>query len=102
RPVAKRSASKESHGGRKTATRVHKPTGTAVEEIVRGGADGAPGDDETPLQRPFVRAGSPVEGLPSLDESREHLRAAIVTLPWDGMKLSRGEPAIPTRVIDPS
>ncbi len=102
RPVAKRSASKESHGGRKTATRVHKPTGTAVEEIVRGGADGAPGDDETPLQRPFVRAGSPVEGVPSLDESREHLRAAVVTLPWDGMKLSRGEPAIPTRVIDPS
>ena len=34
-----------------------------------------------------------------LDEAREHLRAATVTLPWDGLKLSRGEPAIPTRVV---
>jgi nicotinate phosphoribosyltransferase len=39
-----------------------------------------------------------VDDLPTLDESREHLRAATVTLPWDGLKLSRGEPAIPTRV----
>ena len=35
RPVAKRSEHKESHGGRKTALRAHKPTGTAIEEIVR-------------------------------------------------------------------
>ena len=39
--------------------------------------------------------------LPTLAESRSHLRAATVTLPWDGLKLSRGEPAIPTR-IDPA
>ena len=34
RPVAKRSEHKESHGGRKFAYRVHKPTGTAIEEVV--------------------------------------------------------------------
>ena len=34
RPVAKRSEHKESHGGRKTAYRAHKPTGTAIEEVV--------------------------------------------------------------------
>ena len=34
RPVAKRSEHKASHGGRKTALRAHKPTGTAIEEIV--------------------------------------------------------------------
>src|SRR6187200_2942624 len=34
RPVAKRSEHKGSHGGRKTALRAHKPTGTAIEEIV--------------------------------------------------------------------
>ena len=39
--------------------------------------------------------------LPTLAESREYLRAATVTLPWDGLKLSRGEPAIPTRT-DPA
>jgi nicotinate phosphoribosyltransferase len=43
-----------------------------------------------------------VTGLPGLDEARAHLRAATVTLPWDGLKLSRGEPAIPTRLVDPS
>jgi nicotinate phosphoribosyltransferase len=40
-----------------------------------------------------------VAELPTLAESREHLRAATVTLPWDGLKLSRGEPAIPTRIV---
>jgi nicotinate phosphoribosyltransferase len=31
-----------------------------------------------------------------LDESREQVRAALRSLPWEGLKLSRGEPAIPT------
>ena len=34
RPVAKRSAAKESRGGRKSAVRRYKPTGTAIEEVV--------------------------------------------------------------------
>jgi nicotinate phosphoribosyltransferase len=101
RPVAKRSAHKESHGGRKTALRTHKPTGTALEEIVIAGTDVEPGEGERRLQRPLMRAGTAAADLPSLAESRDHLRAATVTLPWDGLKLSRGEPAIPTRVIDP-
>ena len=33
-PVAKRSSHKESHGGRKQAVRLAKPTGTVVEEVV--------------------------------------------------------------------
>ena len=32
----------------------------------------------------------------TLEQSREHLRAALVSVPWEGLKLSRGEPAIPT------
>ncbi|MGI8677306.1 MAG: nicotinate phosphoribosyltransferase [Jatrophihabitans sp.] len=98
RPVAKRSEHKESHGGRKTALRAHKPTGTAIEEIVTAARDVEPGDAERLLQLPLVRGGAVLEGLPSLAESRRHLRQATVTLPWDGLKLSRGEPAIPTRV----
>jgi hypothetical protein len=38
-PVEKRSAHKESHGGRKKATRLAKPSGTIVEEIVHPAAD---------------------------------------------------------------
>lgn len=100
RPVAKRSESKESHGGRKTALRLHKPTGTAVEEIVHIGAvaDPLPAGQRR-LQRRFLRDGEPPPDLPSLDDARERVRAVTVTLPWDGLKLSRGEPAIPTRLV---
>jgi len=99
RPVAKRSEHKQSRGGRKTAVRAHKPTGTALEEIVYAGAVPELGEHERPVQRPLVRGGTRVDDLPTLDESREHLRSAMVTLPWDGLKLSRGEPAIPTRLV---
>jgi nicotinate phosphoribosyltransferase len=95
-PVAKRSENKASAGGRKTALRAAKPTGTVTEEIVvPGPAEPAP--EQRLLQVPLLRRGEPVAGLPTLARSREHLRAATVTLPWDGLKLSRGEPAIPTR-----
>ncbi len=96
RPVAKRSEHKASRGGRKTAVRRHRPTGTATEEVImsRGQPVAAAGDRA--LQVPLVRVGAPVSGRASLDESRAHLRRVIGTIPWDGLKLSRGEPAIPT------
>jgi nicotinate phosphoribosyltransferase len=37
-----------------------------------------------------------VPDLPSLDDSRALLRAALVSVPWEGLKLSRGEPALST------
>ncbi len=97
RPVAKRSASKESRGGRKSAVRRYKPTGTAIEEIVHDAdrpPDVAAYDRVLPI--PLMRGGERVAGLPTLEQSREHLRAALVSVPWEGLKLSRGEPAIPT------
>jgi len=99
RPVAKRSEHKESHGGRKTALRAHKPTGTATEEIVVSSGAVEPADGERLLQVPLVRGGEPVPDLPGLAEARQYLRDATVTLPWDGLKLSKGEPAIPTRIV---
>jgi len=97
RPVAKRSESKESHGGRKSAVRRYKPTGTAIEEVVHLAStppEIGPHDRVVPI--PLVRGGEQVPGLPTLEESREHLRAALVSVPWEGLKLSRGEPALPT------
>ncbi|MCW2528329.1 MAG: nicotinate phosphoribosyltransferase [Pseudonocardiales bacterium] len=104
RPVEKRSEHKSSRGGAKQALRRHRETGTATEEVVyvtSGQAPGAPGGlaGDRPLVRPLIRAGAVVEGLPTLDDSRRHLAQALVSLPWDGLKLSRGEPAIPTTVI---
>jgi nicotinate phosphoribosyltransferase len=98
RPVAKRSEHKGTTGGRKTAVRRHKPTGTATEELIvsRGQPEPQPGD--RPLQIPLIRGGVPVAGLPTLEQSRQHLRAVLVTVPWEGLKLSRGEPALPVTV----
>lgn len=100
RPVAKRSSHKESKGGHKSALRRYKATGTALEEVVYRLGEGHPRperdehDRELPI--PLMRAGLRVADLPSLDDSRERLRAALVSLPWEGLKLSPGEPAIHT------
>ncbi len=99
RPVAKRSEHKGTHGGRKTAVRRHRPTGTATEEVImsQGRPAAEPGD--RPLQVPLLRDGKRVHGLPTLEESRAHLRRVLVSVPWEGLKLSRGEPAIPTTAL---
>jgi nicotinate phosphoribosyltransferase len=98
RPVAKRSSHKESRGGRKLALRRHKPTGTALEEVVylAEGEQPEVGEHDRPLQIPLMRAGQPVAGLPTLEDSRQRVRHGLVSLPWEGLKLSAGEPAIPT------
>ncbi len=97
RPVAKRSEHKESRGGLKSALRRHKATGTAIEEVVfpfRRHPETGRHDRLLPI--PLLRDGQRVDGLPSLEQGRERLRAALVSVPWEGLKLSRGEPAIPT------
>jgi len=96
RPVAKRSEDKTSHGGRKVAVRTHKPTGTALAEVLSVGEPAELDEHARALQIPLMRRGEVAGNVPTLSESRTHLRNATVTLPWDGLKLSRGEPAIPT------
>lgn len=101
-PVAKRSSSKESHGGRKEALRVAKASGTIVEEVVY--PYGKPPQIESPLATrkltvPLVTGGEPVADYSDdINAARERVRAGLHSLPWDGLKLSRGEPAIPTRM----
>ncbi|WP_308192805.1 nicotinate phosphoribosyltransferase [Mycolicibacterium lacusdiani] len=102
-PVAKRSSHKESHGGGKQALRLAKPSGTVVEEVVHP-AGRAPSVPEGLLARelavPMVRGGDAVADF-SLDAARTRVAAGLVSLPWDGLKLSGGEPAIPTRMVAP-
>jgi nicotinate phosphoribosyltransferase len=99
RPVVKRSENKATVGGRKTAVRRHKPTGTATEEVVvsQGTPEPRPGDRA--LQRCFVSGGEVAADLPALADSRDHLAACLVSIPWEGLKLSQGEPAIPVTMI---
>ncbi|MEN4447224.1 nicotinate phosphoribosyltransferase [Mycobacterium sp. SM3041] len=96
-PVAKRSSHKESHGGRKAAMRLAKDSGTIVEEVVHP-ADAVPTDDGRVLTVPLVRSGAVVYDS-SLDDARARVAAGLHSLPWDGLKLSAGEPAIPTRLV---
>ncbi|MEO3746180.1 nicotinate phosphoribosyltransferase [Plantactinospora sp. B5E13] len=98
RPVVKRSEHKATVGGRKTAVRRHKPSGTATEEIVVPQGAPEPRPHDRALQRPYVVNGEPVDGLPTLAESREHLRQCLISIPWEGLKLSAGDPTIPVIV----
>lgn len=95
RPVAKRSEDKSTRGGRKSAVRRHRASGTATEEVVRAQAEPTPREGDRALQRAYVRAGQVLD-VPSLQDSREHLQQVLGTLPWEALALSRGEPAIPT------
>ncbi|MFD7842646.1 nicotinate phosphoribosyltransferase [Nocardia sp. NPDC059764] len=98
-PVAKRSSHKESRGGTKRAVRLSRDTGTVVEEIVYPAVSDRPESDRfevRDLQVPLVRDGEALPGLPTLAQSRELVAKGLISLPWEGLKLSAGEPAIPT------
>ncbi|MEE4022584.1 nicotinate phosphoribosyltransferase [Gordonia sp. PKS22-38] len=101
-PVAKRSSHKESKGGAKTAARLARPSGTIVEEVLYRPTDGPPsanGFSLRPLQIPLIRDGDPVADLPTLADARDHLADALISLPWEGLGLSHGDPAVPTRYV---
>ncbi len=99
RPVVKRSENKATLGGRKYAVRRHKPTGTAIEEVVVSQGRPEPEPNDRPLQQQFLAAGEEVADQPELPASRAHLAACLVSIPWDGLKLSAGEPAVPVRMV---
>ncbi|WP_330278223.1 nicotinate phosphoribosyltransferase [Lentzea sp. NBC_00516] len=101
RHVEKRSTSKQSRGGWKKALRRHKDTGTALEEVVfQASAEPELGPYDRLVQIPLMRGGQVTDEVPTLEQNRERLRAALVSVPWEGLKLSRGEPAIPTIYLE--
>ncbi|WP_433662023.1 nicotinate phosphoribosyltransferase [Nocardia sp. CA-128927] len=101
-PVAKRSSHKESRGGTKKAIRLSRSTGTIVEEIVYPATGPTPevnGFEARELLVPLVRGGKLVDDLPTLPDSRDHVAHGLISLPWEGLKLSAGEPAVPTTFV---
>lgn len=98
-PVEKRSSLKQSHGSRKAALRMSRPTGTATEEIVHPfGHPPSIGDPHRVLTMPLMRAGEIVveNDLPA---ARALVASGLRSLPWEGLRLSPGEPAIPTQTV---
>jgi nicotinate phosphoribosyltransferase len=101
RPVAKRSEHKATQGGRKTAVRRHRETGTATEEVLVSRGRPELGPHDRLLQVPLMRGGKRVEGDASdLGAARARLAAALHSVPWEGLKLSQGEPALPTVLLE--
>ncbi|AKU64629.1 nicotinate phosphoribosyltransferase [Schaalia meyeri] len=105
-PVAKKSESKSTVGGRKVAGRVMGEDGYATEELLLVGTSIEEGQallaerGARPLQVPLVRGGvidSAAWSGEALARARErHLRARN-ELPYQGWRLSEGDVAIPTR-----
>jgi nicotinate phosphoribosyltransferase len=106
RPVAKRSVGKPTIGGRKWALRRFDRTGRAVAELVstsvpgRSGtslpsAGGRPGVRHRVLLRQLVSNGEIVGDEP-LAAARDRHRQALGELPREALRLSPGDPAIPT------
>jgi nicotinate phosphoribosyltransferase len=96
--VAKRSTGKISIGGRKYAVRRRDRDGVAMAEVV--GVGPAPEDsDSRPLLVPLVEDGA-VVGREPLEAARQRHEASRAELPLRARQLSRGEPVIPTRLVD--
>ena len=98
-PVQKRSSHKESVGGHKEAVRLSRPTGTITEEVVHP-AGRAPDTTEPcrVLTTPLVRGGQAVAetGSGALIAARQLVASGLRSLPWEGLSLAAGDPAIPT------
>ncbi|MEB3981095.1 nicotinate phosphoribosyltransferase [Mycobacterium sp. 663a-19] len=98
-PVRKRSTHKESEGGRKEALRLSRPTGTITEEVVYPAGRPPPTTDPfRVLTVPLVRDGEVVAetGRGALTAARDLVASGLRSLPWEGLKLAHGDPAIST------
>jgi nicotinate phosphoribosyltransferase len=97
--VQKHSSHKQSHGGHKQALRLSRASGTIVEEVVHPA--GQPPDTTEPsrvLTVPLMVCGQPVAEL-SVAAARALVTAGLASLPPEGLMLSAGGPAIPTRLV---
>ena len=98
RPVEKRSAQKAGRGGRKWAFR-DLLDGIAVAERVVVAEREPAVDGARALVVPFVASGRTDAahlGAAGVRTAREHHRSALAELPADGLRLSPGDPVLPT------
>lgn len=108
-PVAKRSTSKSTIGGRKTAGRLVDEAGYASEELLVSGLteesrrQALREAGARPLQVPLVRNGvidPQAWGPEALNQAQQRHILSRNELPYQAWRLSEGEAAIPTRYLD--
>lgn len=107
--VAKNSEHKSSVGGFKVAGRVRDGRGHAAQELIVSAASWADGQaylesvGARPLQVQFVAEGEIDERYLSreaIEQAAALHRESRAELPYDGWRLSSGEPAVPSKLID--
>jgi nicotinate phosphoribosyltransferase len=101
-PVQKRSSHKQSQGGHKEALRLSRPTGTITEEVVHpAGRPPSTTEPSRVLTTALVRGGEVVAdtGQAALAAARDLVASGLHSLPWEGLTLAPGDPAIPTAQI---
>jgi nicotinate phosphoribosyltransferase len=97
--VQKRSSHKGSRGGRKEALRLSRDSGIVTEEVVYpAGHQPVVSEPARVLTVPLVRGGELVS-KPNLGAARELVTSGLRSLPWEGLNLSHGDPAITTTQI---
>ncbi|MDO5740485.1 MAG: nicotinate phosphoribosyltransferase [Ornithinimicrobium sp.] len=97
--VAKASKDKLSVGGRKYALRRRNSDGVAEAELIGINVQPAGDGDDRSLLVPLVERGSVVAPT-DVRSAREHHATARAELPLRALRLSSGEPAIPTTYLD--
>ncbi len=98
-PVAKKSVNKTSIGGRKYALRRLDARGKAEAEVIGIGSPPDSDGNDRPLLVELVRDGE-IVGHESLAVAQERHARARAELPLAALKMSKGEAAIPTLMLD--
>jgi nicotinate phosphoribosyltransferase len=99
--VAKKSAEKATVGGRKVPVRALR-NGVAIAETIYVAREPENSDGGRRLHVPLFDASGPAErylGPEGVQLARSHRESAIAELPAEALRLSRGEPAIPTHYL---
>jgi nicotinate phosphoribosyltransferase len=100
--VAKRSVHKTNVGGRKFALRRHNPDGLATAEVLAAGRHPNLEMHDRELLVPLIIEGeiqSEFTSAAGTARAKAHHAEVIKSLPLSGLRLMRGEAAIPTEFI---
>jgi nicotinate phosphoribosyltransferase len=98
-PVAKKSVNKTSIGGRKFALRRLDARGRAEAEVIGIGTPPEGDHNDRSILVPLVTRGK-IVGREPLDAARERHHRVRAELPLTALKMSKGEPALPTILLD--
>lgn len=98
-PVGKKSKGKNTLGGRKFAMRRRDTEGVAEAEVIGLGAAPVNDGDDRDLLVDIIRGGEVVHTA-TLEDARRRHAESLAELPMSALRISRGDPAIMTQILD--